>query len=95
MVVVKARWRKAEQNIIIVANFIFYAELEIRVKRPRTPQPSQAVCFICGCESPTTAFWEAMTMELNDMLNECATNLSDEKLLAKLMHNMLIATLRV
>lgn len=59
-------------------------EEEIRVKRPRTPQPSQAVCFICERGSPTTALREAMTMKVNDRLNECAKNLSDEKLLAKL-----------
>jgi len=57
---------------------------EIHVKRPRTPQPSQAVCFICEDESQTTALREAMTMKVNDTLNECARKLSDEKLLAKL-----------
>ena len=59
-------------------------EDEIRVNRPRTPQPSPAVGFICERVSPTTALREAMTMKVNDRLNECAGELSDEKLIAKL-----------
>ena len=39
---------------------------------------------VCERESPTTALREVMTRKVNDRLNECARNLSDEKILARL-----------
>lgn len=64
---------------------------DIKIKSPRTSQPTKSVCFICEHESPMTTLREAMTMKLNDRVNECARNLSDEKLLAKLSAGDVVA----
>ena len=41
-------------------------------------------CFICEKFVGRSEMREAMTIQLNDRLNQCAQNLQDEKLLAKL-----------
>ncbi|KAL7381910.1 hypothetical protein ABVT39_020427 [Epinephelus coioides] len=63
----------------------------IKVKRPRRSQPSQALCFICEDESALPPLRDAMTMNVNERLNECARNLSDTKLLAKLSAGDVVA----
>ena len=57
-----------------------------RSKRQRTsdpPKPS-SVCFLCEEEAETSTLRQAMTMQLNERLNECARTLNDGMLLAKL-----------
>jgi hypothetical protein len=44
----------------------------------------QQQCFICENFFGRSEVREAMTMQLNDRLNQCAQNLQDETLLAKL-----------
>jgi len=59
---------------------------ENRSKRQRTsdpPKPS-SVCFLCEEEAETSTFRQAMTMQLNERLDECARTLNDRMLLAKL-----------
>ena len=63
----------------------------IHVKRLRRSQQSKALCFICEDESATSPLRDAMTMKLNERVNECARNLSDEKLLAKLIAGDVVA----
>lgn len=41
-------------------------------------------CFLCEKEAPPSALRQAMTMQLNARLNECARTLNDGRLLAKL-----------
>ena len=43
---------------------------DIYVKRPRGSQPSKALCFICEDESATSPLREAMTMKLNERVDE-------------------------
>jgi len=43
-----------------------------------------SVCFICENEDTTSKLRQAMTMQINTRLNECAHNLNDGALLAKL-----------
>ena len=47
-------------------------------------EPELVQCFICENFFGQSEVREAMTMQLNDRLNQCAQNLQDEKLLAKL-----------
>ncbi len=59
-------------------------------KVPRRSQvPERAECFLCEEEGGDLR--EAMTMKLNKRLNECAKNLSDGKLLAKLSTGDVVA----
>ena len=60
-------------------------------RRPRRSQSSQDLCFICDDESITAPLREAMTMEVNTSLNECARNLGDTTLLAKLSASDVVA----
>ena len=64
---------------------------DIYVKRPRGSQPSKALCFICEDESATSPLREAMTMKLNERVDECARYLIDMKLLAKLVVGDVVA----
>ena len=58
-------------------------EEEIRVQEE--PSPALPSCvLICECVSPITTLREEMTMKVNARCNECARNLSNEKILAKL-----------
>jgi hypothetical protein len=41
------------------------------------------VCFLCEKENPISELWQAMTMQLDKRLNECARNLNDGKLLKR------------
>ena len=59
---------------------------ENRSKRQRTsdpPKPS-SVYFLCEEEAETSTLRQAMTMQLNERLNECARTLNDGLFLAKL-----------
>jgi RNA processing factor Prp31 len=47
-------------------------------------EPELVQCFICEKCVGRSEIREAMTMQLNDRLNQCAQNLQDKKLLAKL-----------
>jgi len=59
-------------------------------KVPRRSQvPETAECFLC--EEEGSDLKEAMTMKLDKRLNECAKNLSDGKLLAKLSSGDVVA----
>ena len=64
---------------------------DIHVKRTRRSQSSNALCFICEDESATAQLRDAMTMQVNERINECARNLSDMKLLAKLSAGDVVA----
>ena len=44
----------------------------------------KTVCFICDKEASSSELRQVMTMNLNNKLNECARNLNDGKLLARL-----------
>ena len=44
----------------------------------------KTVCFICDKEASSSELRQVMTMNLNKRLNECARNLNDGKLLARL-----------
>jgi transcription initiation factor IIE alpha subunit len=46
-------------------------------------------CFICEKQASRSELHEAMTMQLNTRLHQCAQNLQDQKLLAKLSEEML------
>ena len=47
-------------------------------------EPELVQCFICEKFVGRSEVREAMTMQLNDRLNQCAQNLQEEKLLSKL-----------
>ena len=49
------------------------------------------VCFLCEKEAPVSELRRAMTMELDQQLNECARNLNDGKLLARLSGGDVVA----
>ena len=51
----------------------------------------QSVCFLCEKEAPKSSLRQAMTMQLNRRVNECAQNLNDGKLLAKLSGGDVVA----
>ena len=44
----------------------------------------KTVCFICDKEASSSELRQVMTMSLNNRLNECARNVNDGKLLARL-----------
>ncbi|KAL0198142.1 hypothetical protein M9458_006682, partial [Cirrhinus mrigala] len=48
-------------------------------------------CFLCEKMEPTSEMRQAMTMQLNERLNECARNLNDGKLLALLSGGDVVA----
>ncbi len=48
-------------------------------------------CFLCEKMEPTSELRQAMTMQLNQRLNECAPNLNDGKLLALLSGGDVVA----
>jgi hypothetical protein len=49
------------------------------------------VCFLCEKENPTSELRQAMTMQLDKRLNECARNLNGGKLLAVLCGGDVVA----
>ena len=49
------------------------------------------VCFLCEKHNPTSELRQAMTMQLDKRLNECALNLNDGKLLAVLSGGDVVA----
>ena len=49
------------------------------------------LCFLCEKMEPTSELRQAMTMQLNQRLNECARNLNDGKLLALLSGGDVVA----
>ena len=61
------------------------------VRRPRRSQISQDLCFICEEENVASPLRETMTMKVNERLNECARNLGDRTLLAKLSAGDVVA----
>lgn len=48
-------------------------------------------CFLCEKKEPTSELRQAMTMQLNERLNECARNLNDGRLLALLSGGDVVA----
>ena len=48
-------------------------------------------CFLCEKQEPKSELRKAMTMELDQKLNECARNLNDGKLLARLTGGDIVA----
>ena len=48
-------------------------------------------CFLCEKMEPVSKLRQAMTMQLNDRLNECARNLNDGKLLTILSGGDVVA----
>ena len=54
-----------------------------RQRKSDPPKPS-SVCFLCEEEAETPTLRQAITMQLNERLNECARTLNDGMLLAKL-----------
>ena len=49
------------------------------------------VCFLCEKHYPTSELWQAMTMQLDKRLNECALNLNAGKFLAVLSGGDVVA----
>ena len=64
----------------------FMCREENRSKRQRTSAPPKptSVCFLFEEEAEISSLRQAMTMHLNERLNECARTLNDGMLLAKL-----------
>lgn len=63
---------------------------ESRAKVRRSSMEMQH-CFLCEKKEPTSELRQAMTMQLNERLNECARNLNDGKLLALLSGGDVVA----
>ena len=63
---------------------------EIREKSRRLSIDTQ-MCFLCEKKDPLQDLRQAMTMQLDKRLNECARNLNDGKLLAKLSGGAVVA----
>ena len=57
---------------------------EVYDKRQRTSDPPRVQCFLCEEEDQISNLRQAMTMQLNERLNQCAKTLNHGKLLAKL-----------
>ena len=55
-----------------------------RQSKVRRTSMTGHVCFLCEKENPTSELRQAMTMQLDKRLNECARNLNNGKLLALL-----------
>ena len=69
------------------------AEGRAKIRRTSLASSSkQSECFLCEKVAPTSSLRHAMTMQLNKRVNECATNLNDGKLLAKLSGGDVVAT---
>lgn len=51
----------------------------------------EKVCFLCEKEAPKSEFRHAMTKDLDKRLNECARNLNDVRLMARLSGGDIIA----
>jgi len=49
------------------------------------------VCFLCEKEAPKSELRHAMTMDLDKRLNECARNLNDVRLMARLSGGDIVA----
>ena len=74
------------------ANSSSSAEAESSSKLRRASLDSKrCVCFLCEQESPPSELRQAMTMQLNKRLNECAQNLNDGRLLAILSAGDVVA----
>ena len=57
----------------------------------RSQQPATLECFLCEKQDSVTNLREAMTMKLNQRLNECGQTLGDRRLLAKLSAGDVVA----
>ena len=64
---------------------------DIRGKRQRTSEPPKIQCFLCEEEDVISNLRRAMTMQLNERLNQCARTLNNGKLLAKLSAGDVVA----
>ena len=64
---------------------------ENREKRQRTSDPPEVQCFLCEEEDEISNLRQAMTMQLNERLNQCARTLNNGKLLAKLSAGDVVA----
>ena len=64
---------------------------EDRLKRRRTSEPTKAQCFLCEEDDVMPNLREAMTMQLNERLHQCAMTLNDGKLLSKLSAGDVVA----
>ena len=63
---------------------------DVPSKRRRSSIENRA-CFLCDKEAPLSDLRKAMTLELDERLNECAKNLNDGKLLAVLSSGDIVA----
>ena len=63
---------------------------ETRTKMRRTSMEIEQ-CFLCEKREPSSELRQAMTMQLNERLNECAHNLNDGRLLALLSGGDVVA----
>ena len=82
----KLEWaRKRKSNMSNTS-----AQDSSKVRRTSTER-SSIECFLCEKVSPESDLRHAMTMQLNKRLNECAKNLNDGRLLAKLSGGDVIA----
>lgn len=63
---------------------------ETRTKMRRTSMEMEQ-CFLCEKKEPTSELRQAMTMQLNERLNECARNLNDGRILALLSGGDVVA----
>src|SRR6267154_5244052 len=55
-----------------------------KIKRSKSDPEDVLKCFLCEKEDNASSLHQAMTMQLNNRLNQCAMTLSDDHLLAKL-----------
>ena len=65
-------------------------EGHIKIQR-NNPEGRQSWCFLCEKESPASEIRQAMTMQLNKRVSDCARLLNDEMLLAKLSGRDVVA----
>lgn len=63
----------------------------MRRKASQEQEHNTAKCFLCEEEGDISDLRKAMTMQLNDSLNRCASNLQDKELLAKLSAGDVVA----
>ncbi len=62
-----------------------------QTKRQRISEPPKVECFLCEKEDEISNLRQAMTMQLNQRINQCAKKLNNGKLLAKLSAGDVVA----
>lgn len=84
-----SKLKRAQKRII--TNSASSSKSELCCKRPRNSDPPRVQCFLCEKEDVISNLRQAMTMKLNDRLNQCARNLNHGSLLAKLSAGDVVA----